>query len=94
MLETDSTTPLLSSSRYESYVAYQTIGPGQNIPAGDDFCNPEHPSEKWNESPTNFWRVLATFYSFIVVGANDGAYGVCFGRQPACTIHLLIGCYA
>lgn len=32
--------------------------------------------EKWNDPPINVWRVLAAYYSFIVVGANDGAYGV------------------
>ncbi|OJJ79781.1 MFS transporter [Aspergillus glaucus CBS 516.65] len=35
----------------------------------------EHQAEKWNEPRINAWRVLATFYSFIVVGANDGSYG-------------------
>ncbi|KAF7587907.1 hypothetical protein BBP40_006530 [Aspergillus hancockii] len=72
---TNSTTPLLSASRYESCAGYQAIGSGQNIPAKDDLYNTELQPEKWNEPPTNFWRVLATFYSFIVVGANDGAYG-------------------
>lgn len=37
----------------------------------------DHPQERWNEPRINAWRVLATYYSFIVVGANDGAYGVC-----------------
>ena len=38
---------------------------------------PEHQAERWNEPRINAWRVLATYYSFIVVGANDGSYGVC-----------------
>lgn len=38
---------------------------------------PEHQAERWNEPRINAWRVLATFYSFVVVGANDGSYGVC-----------------
>lgn len=36
---------------------------------------PEHQAERWNEPRINAWRVLATYYSFIVVGANDGSYG-------------------
>lgn len=33
-------------------------------------------SQRWNEPGINMWRVFATFYSFVVVGANDGVYGV------------------
>lgn len=36
----------------------------------------QYPVEKWNDRPINTWRIIATFYSFIVLGANDGAYGV------------------
>ncbi|GFF78086.1 MFS transporter, putative [Aspergillus lentulus] len=75
MLETDSTTPLLSS-RSERNVDYQAIISDQSLPAGDDLRNTDIQPEKWNESRTNVWRILATFYSFVVVGANDGAYGV------------------
>jgi hypothetical protein len=31
--------------------------------------------QKWNSPRINMWRCLATFYSFIILGANDGAYG-------------------
>lgn len=44
---------------------------------GDAQEEPEYQVERWNEPRINAWRVLATFYSFIVVGANDGSYGVC-----------------
>ncbi|KAH1340748.1 hypothetical protein KXX33_005029, partial [Aspergillus fumigatus] len=74
MLETDSTAPLLSS-RSESFVDYQTIASNQSLPAGDDLRSTDFQPEKWNEPRTNVWRILATFYSFIIVGANDGAYG-------------------
>ena len=30
----------------------------------------------WNNPRINVWRIFATFYSFIVVGANDAVYGV------------------
>ena len=32
--------------------------------------------QRWNHPKTNMWRVFATFYSFIILGANDAAYGV------------------
>lgn len=31
--------------------------------------------QKWNSPRINVWRCLATFYSFIILGANDAAYG-------------------
>lgn len=32
--------------------------------------------QKWNFPRINMWRVFATFYSFIILGLNDAAYGV------------------
>lgn len=32
--------------------------------------------ETWNQSKSNICRTLATFWSFLVMGANDAAYGV------------------
>ena len=32
--------------------------------------------ERWNNPSINMWRVFATFISFMVAGAIDGAYGV------------------
>lgn len=34
--------------------------------------------KRWNSSRSNVWRVFVTFLSFIVMGANDAAYGVQF----------------
>lgn len=31
---------------------------------------------RWNSPPINKYRVLATFWSFLVLGMNDGSYGV------------------
>lgn len=31
--------------------------------------------QRWNQSPTNIFRTLCTFWSFIVLGANDAAIG-------------------
>lgn len=38
-----------------------------------------HALQKWNYPRSNMWRVFACFWSFLVVGMNDGSYGVCFG---------------
>lgn len=32
--------------------------------------------ERWNQSQVNFWRTMAAFWSFVVMGSNDAAYGV------------------
>ncbi|RJE26881.1 Mfs transporter [Aspergillus sclerotialis] len=32
--------------------------------------------EKWNEPRSNIYRTFATFWSFLVMGANDAAYGL------------------
>lgn len=31
--------------------------------------------QKWNSPKINAWRCFATFYCFIILGANDAAYG-------------------
>ena len=31
--------------------------------------------QRWNSPRKNIWRCFATFYSFVVLGANDAAYG-------------------
>ena len=35
-----------------------------------------HALEKWNEPSVNVSRLFATFWSFVIMGANDAAYGV------------------
>lgn len=37
--------------------------------------------ERWNYPRTNLYRVGATFFSFLVLGANDAAYGVSDGLR-------------
>ena len=34
--------------------------------------------QKWNSPQINMWRVFATFFSFFILGMNDGSYGVSF----------------
>ena len=31
--------------------------------------------ERWNGPDGNMWRVFAAFWSFLVMGTNDGSYG-------------------
>jgi hypothetical protein len=38
--------------------------------------------QKWNYPRINMFRVPATFWSFFVVGMNDGSYGVRLCPQP------------
>lgn len=35
-----------------------------------------HAIEKWNEPTVNISRLFATFWAFVIMGANDAAYGV------------------
>jgi hypothetical protein len=32
--------------------------------------------ERWNQSKLNIFRTLATLFAFMIMGANDAAYGV------------------
>ena len=32
--------------------------------------------QRWNHPRLNMWKVFATFFSFLVLGMNDGSYGV------------------
>ncbi len=34
--------------------------------------------QRWNEPRVNLYRYLAVLYSFVVLGMNDGVYGVGF----------------
>ena len=49
-----------------------------SISALDTPPEPEAPAivlQRWNEPRVNIVRVFSTFYSFMILGANDGAYG-------------------
>lgn len=35
-----------------------------------------HEAERWNYPRSNVFKTLATFWSFLVMGMNDAAYGV------------------
>ena len=51
------------------------------LPVSDALAVPLQ--ESWKHPRRNFHRTLAALYSFTVLGANGGAYGVC----ASSTIH-------
>lgn len=58
--------------------------PQTAIETKDQFSSPESSSpiaevralEQWNEPRINIYRYLATLYTFVTMGMNDGAIGV------------------
>jgi fucose permease len=59
-----------------------TISDGQSIPLepiGDGALPDPNTAAvrlaRWNHPRINMYRVLATFYSFVILGLNDSAYG-------------------
>lgn len=68
-LETSEAVPGTSGRALGSEFA---IDDGQNAPS-----TAVHALEKWNSPRHNIPRLMATFWSFVVSGANDAAYGVC-----------------
>jgi hypothetical protein len=82
-LSADATTPLL-----------QSLGDAADRDAGSELLPkqaPEHAVQKWNDPIINTWRVLATFFSFIVVGANDAYYGVRSDLSPLTPVSKAFG---
>ena len=52
----------------------------QEVPGAESLTGDSHGflvSEKWNHPRINIYRSFSTFWSFLVMGANDAAYGVC-----------------
>jgi hypothetical protein len=70
------TTCEVQSSRDASLIALETLPHGQSD-TGSPFGPESFPLlEKWNQPRINIHRTFATFWSFLVMGANDAAYGV------------------
>lgn len=70
------TTCVIQKSRDASLIALEALPHGQS-----DTGSPLGPEsfprlEKWNQPRVNIHRTFATFWSFLVMGANDAAYGV------------------
>lgn len=55
--------------------------------AMEPHTNPIMATERWNESQRNVFRIAAAFFCFVVMGANDSAYGVCAFVHYLISIH-------
>ena len=53
---------------------YNNDDPVENLPS--PTTQPAEKLERWNTPTLNLWRTLAAFWSFVVMGSNDAAYGV------------------
>lgn len=71
------TTCAIQESRDASF-ALEALPHGQECDATLSLDAPEGfpVLEKWNHPRINICRIFATFWSFLVMGANDAAYGV------------------
>ncbi|KAF8421639.1 MFS transporter [Tirmania nivea] len=64
--------PSDEETTYSSGISTRSIASAENPPAGA-VAAPAR--QTWNNPPINKWRILAAFYSFIIMGMNDSAYG-------------------
>lgn len=67
------------SSSHGSSPRRRPVDAGSDVesPAGnDDDTRVSRIVEKWNEPRINMYRTFATFWSFVILGANDAATGV------------------
>jgi hypothetical protein len=73
--QADPSSPIIELHSPTSNPAEQKANPGDL----QDVTPPNTAVEvlqKWNSPRINMLRVFATFWSFFVVGMNDGSYGV------------------
>ena len=68
----DAGAPQTASSR-----SGRTLGSEPAIDDGNAPSTAVSALERWNYPRHNILRLMATFWSFVVSGANDAAYGVC-----------------
>jgi hypothetical protein len=73
----------LSGSRSSLHIHEALVGKENQYERNDPVQNLPSPTtagaeklERWNAPRLNFWRSMAAFWSFIVMGSNDAAYGV------------------
>jgi hypothetical protein len=73
-------TPALSIKNFSSSTSQKLNAEPKNVERNDFDLPPPSTAvsqlQKWNSPRINMWRVFSTFYSFIVLGLNDAAYGV------------------
>jgi hypothetical protein len=69
---TTTTTTIKTCTQNEDNHELASSETSHSPPAGNVF-----PAvERWNHPRSNIYKTLATFWCFMVMGANDAAYGV------------------
>lgn len=58
----------------ETRTSQKDDDPVENLPSPTTAGPDKH--ERWNAPRLNMWRSFAAFWSFVVMGSNDAAYGV------------------
>lgn len=71
-----SVTGAVESQHWEQAQADDTLSQISDQEQGPTLASIAPESENWNTRKINAYRTIATFWSAIVMGANDGAYGV------------------
>lgn len=64
-----------SSLRIDDTKGMQSDDPVEKLPS--PTTQAAEKLERWYAPRTNLWRTFAAFWSFVVMGSNDAAYGVC-----------------
>lgn len=68
----------------------------REVPGAESLTGDSHSFlalEKWNHPRINIYRSFSTFWSFLVMGANDAAYGVS-AVSSRCDPGLLIAVFS
>ncbi|CAG8285795.1 unnamed protein product [Penicillium salamii] len=86
-----STTCVIQEQHQASLIALEALPHGQRSDEPPDDPAESFPQlEKWNQSRLNIERTLATFWCFMVMGANDAAYGLESYYQLSYTVVSLV----
>ncbi|KAJ5864107.1 Major facilitator superfamily domain general substrate transporter [Penicillium soppii] len=73
---TMSTACMVQESHEASPIALEALPYGQQSNSSSDPPGESFPMlEKWNQSRTNIQRTFVTFWCFMIMGANDAAFG-------------------
>ncbi|KAK7415558.1 hypothetical protein QQX98_005804 [Neonectria punicea] len=70
--------PMPASSQHDAEKAEEAVASGDQEPRSSGTSVPSDAVvalSRWNSPPINKYRTAATFWSFLVVGMNDGSYG-------------------
>lgn len=71
---------------HETRTIKENNDPVENLPSPTTAAAEK--LERWNTPRLNLWRTLAAFWSFVVMGSNDAAYGALI--PYVCTRDILL----